>query len=85
MLQNAAKGEENLGPEVKERLFEKKTDTRAPCCWTLCEESNCEGNDEGWRQVLTQSSAGAGGSVMGSAVWFSVHPEGDHLMQKHLG
>lgn len=62
-----------------------KTDMRAPCCWTLCEESNCEGNDEGWRQVLTQSSAAAGGSVMGSTVWFSVQPEGDHFMQKQLG
>lgn len=37
------------------------------------------------RQVLMQSSAAAGGSVMERAVWFSVQPEGDHFMQKHLG
>jgi len=37
------------------------------------------------RQVLTQSSAAAGGSVMEGAVWFSVQSEGDHFMQKHLG
>lgn len=67
------------------RLFETKTDMRAPCCWTLCEERNCEGNAEGWRQVLPQSSAVAGGSVMGSTVCFPVQPEGDHFMQNHLG
>lgn len=32
----------------------------------LCEESNCEGKDGGWRQVLTQSSAAEGGGVMGA-------------------
>lgn len=37
------------------------------------------------RQVLMQSSAAAGGSVTEGAVWFSVQPEGDHFMQKHLG
>lgn len=49
------------------------------------EENNCEGNDGGWRQVLTRSSAADGGGVMGSAVWSLCNQKEDHFMQKHLG
>lgn len=58
---------------------------RGLCVIGLCEESNCEGNNEGWKADVMQSSAAARGSVMERAVWFSVQPEGDHFMQKHLG
>lgn len=37
------------------------------------------------RQMLKQSSAAAGDSVMERAFWFSMQPERDHFMQKHLG
>lgn len=37
------------------------------------------------RQMLRQSSAAAGGNVMEREFWFSMQPERDHFMQKHLG